>query len=536
MRVATIKIIHAFSKFYYFSIRHQFKFLILSLGLGIFWLVSYIMAPLDEQFLDKSQIVRLYHSESVDVYGAAVLRDRYTGFPWKIDFDDQAQIFSNAQLFENGVAMPHDYNSYQAIEKNGKGQYAFFYGKSLRLDNNLKGKGLVYFTTFDNSNPITNNKEYRFRARLIVDPTITKTIWTFIVIVFVLIIAVNKSILTFIKQSKTVLLCFFILLFLNEINQTLVNSTIDLEWGLKIATSVKGALFNLSNNFFKEQSLFYGGDSLLLPFLAALLGTNKSLGIFYIFQVVLQYMLVPIIAIALYLKSESRWIFYLTIGLFIFSRPDLYYVRLQQTDQLTLLFLLIMALSNRFLLILVCSFLASMSHFLLAAFSSLTLICIWYAQSHSNIKSKVLAVIMGLLATKLFITFWFSYYNYHMPIGRFLLNLEFIMNRDEYIFLFRPLEVFYLPSLSFYIVFILLIAFYLLTQKIRMVLALTFSISLAFSLTLISRDGLRIFTVTILAAYLYALYDVVSRFGIEAPKILERIKNRKKVKILNFTI
>jgi len=171
-----------------------------------------------------------------------------------------------------------------------------------------------------------------------------------------------------------------------------------------------------STTIFQPQSAYYA-ESILLPLIAKLLGVTKSLEAYKILCGMFTLSILPLTAIFAQRFFQNRYKTLIFIVLFGFCFQYLQYYILGYPDPLTILLLVLAVFQKRLILMFGLLVLAMLSHFSMAALSSIGLLGMLYFSTISNnslAKKSALVVIAAILSGKALLLAWYSVFHYRL--------------------------------------------------------------------------------------------------------------------------
>lgn len=262
----------------------------------------------------------------------------------------------------------------------------------------------------------------------------------------------------------------------------------------------------LSQTLFEPQS-FYIAESILLPLLAKIIHANETTITFRLFCSALTISILPIIAVCYQAKYKNTIKTLIFIGILTFTFHYLSAFNLGFPDPLTLILIAIAILATSPTAIFSAIFLAALSHFSMTLVGVVLVIPILLFYDRSTQKSNIVVIkslILGLIVGKLFLYLWNTVFSYHL-IDRTAWAIEHGMDGFIRRYTESPSAFWLMPGAPFLVVYAAIILFFLSHRKYVFSSLLVVVLAIAYTTCFFTLDGLRVFAVIILAAYLLLL-------------------------------
>ena len=278
----------------------------------------------------------------------------------------------------------------------------------------------------------------------------------------------------------------------------------------------------LSLNIFKPQTRF-SAESILVPLLGKIFGASKSAYSYQMFIALFQFAILPLVALILSRYITNTFAAYFALIIFAFSFTHLRNYYLGFPDAVTMLCLIVFAVSTNNKSIFISALLAFLSHFTLTIFGGIAIFSILFflkKENYLRIKfwNKLSLFITAMIIGKLALLMWYRLFQYNFS------------NRFNYIFEHRSVgwfieqykshinEFWTTPGLLF-LFCNLVICTYLLMKERRLFIGWLCAFSTAYLCLFMSEDGLRIFSVVIVGSYVLLLIKVVPELSLDLIKL-----------------
>ena len=262
----------------------------------------------------------------------------------------------------------------------------------------------------------------------------------------------------------------------------------------------------LSQTLFEPQS-FYIAESILLPLLAKIIRANETTITFRLLCSALTISILPIIATCYQAKYKNTIKTLIFIGILTFTFHYLSAFNLGFPDPLTLILIAIAILATSPAAIFSAIFLAALSHFSMTLVGVVLVLPILLFYDRSTQKSNIVVIkslISGVIAGKLFLYLWNTVFSYHL-IDRTAWAVQHGMDGFIRRYTDSPSAFWLMPGLSFLLVYVAITLFFLCLRKYIFSLILIAILGIAYATCFFTVDGLRVFAVIVLAAYLLLL-------------------------------
>lgn len=269
----------------------------------------------------------------------------------------------------------------------------------------------------------------------------------------------------------------------------------------------------LSQDIYSPQTNFYA-ESVLFPWLAFMLGANKNWLFFKIFSSFSTILILPTIAYFASRYFVGAWRSWVFLLLFVLTYRYLWRTyNLGYPDQITIIFLSVIALQRQYLAAFLFALLATMSHFTVALISVLGLMLLVIATpglSKTVRWTFVKYVALGLLVGRLILAVWYLSFEYQLQ-SRLDWAVDFglagFIERYEQ----SPKGFWLTPGIPFLIVYSAIFAWMCCRRWFYFALVMVVCLALAYTALFMTIDGLRVFAVVISAPYIFILKIVVEQ-------------------------
>ena len=262
----------------------------------------------------------------------------------------------------------------------------------------------------------------------------------------------------------------------------------------------------LSQTLFEPQS-FYIAESILLPLIAKIIRANETTITFRILCSALTISILPIIASCYQARYKNIVKTLILIIILAFTFQYLSAFNLGFPDPLTLIFIAIAILTTSPTVTFSAIFLATLSHFSMTLVGIVLVIPMLFFYERSiqkNNRTTVKYLILGLIAGKLFLYLWNFVFSYQL-IDRTAWAVEHGLNSFIRRYTESPSAFWLMPGVLFLFFYSAITLFFLSLRKYIFSLILVAVLGIAYVTCFFTVDGLRVFAVIILAAYLLLL-------------------------------
>jgi hypothetical protein len=262
----------------------------------------------------------------------------------------------------------------------------------------------------------------------------------------------------------------------------------------------------LSQTLFEPQS-FYIAESILLPLLAKIIHANETTITFRLLCSALTISILPIIATCYQAKYKNTIKTLILIGILTFTFQYLTAFNLGFPDPLTLILIAIAVLTTSPIAIFSAISLAALSHFSMTLVGVVLVIPILLFYDRPTQKSNIVVIkslILGLIAGKLFLYLWNTVFSYHL-IDRTAWAVQHGMDGFIRRYTESPSAFWLMPGAPFLFAYVTIVLFFLSNRKYVFSSLLVVILGIAYATCFFTLDGLRVFAVIILAAYLLLL-------------------------------
>lgn len=271
--------------------------------------------------------------------------------------------------------------------------------------------------------------------------------------------------------------------------------------------------FDFTRTIYQPQTI-YLAESVLFPWLAFLMGAGKHwlfYKLFCSFATILSLPAIAYFAMKYFNAPLKSWVFLL---IFLLSYNNLwgpYYIGMP--DPLTVVLLVAASFERRPLAIFILITLAAVTHFSITLIATLCFVSL-LAFSHSTTKEFKTAIIkyalLGLIAGRLLLAIWFYRFKYQLNT-----RIDYVTDLGLTHFIDRysadVAGYWMTPGWVFLATCVMLLAWLLKRKQYGFALMLSGSLILAYIALFFTRDGLRVFAVTIISAYVFALKEFIDQ-------------------------
>ena len=262
----------------------------------------------------------------------------------------------------------------------------------------------------------------------------------------------------------------------------------------------------LSQTLFEPQS-FYIAESILLPLIAKIIHANETTVAFRLLCAALTISILPIIATCYQAKYKNIVKTLILVTILTFTFQYLSAFNLGFPDPLTLIFIAIAILATNPMAIFSAIFLAALSHFSMTVVAVMLAIPILFFCERPIQKNNMVIIkslLFGLIAGKLFLYLWNIVFSYQL-IDRTAWAIQHGMAGFIRRYAESPLNFWLLPGVPFLFAYAVITLFFVSLRKYVFSLTLIATLGGAYATCFFTLDGIRVFAVIVLAAYLVLL-------------------------------
>ena len=256
-----------------------------------------------------------------------------------------------------------------------------------------------------------------------------------------------------------------------------------------------------------EPNTFYIAESILLPLLAKTIHANDTTVTYRLLCAFLTISILPILSVFYHAQHKNIVKTSIFTVVFALTFKYLYDFRLGFPDPITIILIALATLTKRPVIIFVASFLATLSHFSmsLVAFVLLALALLAQPRSDQTTTFKhVTLTALGLIAGKLFIFIWSFLFSYNI-----VTRTDWALEHGLTLFLNHysasPTNFWLTPGIQFLLAYAALTLYFIKLKKLLFSTALLAILGIAYLTNFFTVDGLRVFAVIILGAYIFLL-------------------------------
>ena len=271
--------------------------------------------------------------------------------------------------------------------------------------------------------------------------------------------------------------------------------------------------FEFSRSIYQSQKSYFA-ESILLPWVALLLGASKHWLFYKLFGSFLNLLVLPVIAYtaANYFNHAGKsWIFILVLLFTYRYLSETYYLGFP--DPVTIMLLAGAAFQRKPIPLFILVVLAAVSHFSMTviAVGALTMLVVTSPNFTKQYKlSYVKHAVSALLLSKVLLALWFYRFKY-IPYGR----LEWAIDYGLASFIHRyqaDLSGFWLtPGIPFLVVVGMIVCLTIARHNFLFALATLLAVAAGYLALFFTIDGLRVFAVVTSAAYIFILKETIEQ-------------------------
>ncbi|MEI6685752.1 MAG: hypothetical protein WCN64_06430 [Planctomycetota bacterium] len=267
---------------------------------------------------------------------------------------------------------------------------------------------------------------------------------------------------------------------------------------------------DFSRTIFQANSAYYA-ESILLPLIARLIKVSNSLLAYKYLCAILTCLILPVFTWCSLkiLKNRVQAIIFTLLFASTFQYLEFYILGFP--DPLTILFLGIAAFSRKSIYVLMCICLAGLSHFSMALLGACGLAILFLFAPFIEKKLRIglaIASILGVLIARIFLALWYLIFNYEL-----ISRVDFIFHKGAGFFIERyqsNIAGFWLtPGIPFLLFYAIITGFFIYRRNYYFAIAAICSLSLGYFSIFITIDGLRVFAVTIVSAYILLMISFI---------------------------
>ena len=267
---------------------------------------------------------------------------------------------------------------------------------------------------------------------------------------------------------------------------------------------------DFSRTIFQSNSAYYA-ESILLPLIARLIKASNSLLAYKYLCAILTCLILPVFTWCSLkiLKNRVQAIIFTLLFASTFQYLEFYILGFP--DPLTILFLGIAAFSRKSIYVLMFICLAGLSHFSMALLGACGITMLFLFAPFIEKKLRIclaIASILGILIARIFLALWYLIFNYEL-----ISRVDFIFNKGAGFFIERyqsNIAGFWLtPGIPFLLFYAITIGFFIHRRNYYFAITAICSLSLAYFSIFITIDGLRVFAVTIVGAFLLLIISII---------------------------
>jgi len=256
-----------------------------------------------------------------------------------------------------------------------------------------------------------------------------------------------------------------------------------------------------------EPNTFYIAESILLPLLAKVIHANGTTVAYRLLCGFLTISVLPILSVCYHIQHKNIFKTFFFTVIFALSFKYLYDFRLGFPDPITIILIAIATLTKRPALIFVASFLATLSHFSMSLVAFVLLALAHLAQPRGDQTATLKHIsltALGLIAGKLFIYLWSFLFSYNL-VTRTDWALEYGLTLFLNHYHASPTNFWLTPGIQFLLAYAAVTLFFIKRQNIIFSTALLGILGIAYLTNFFTVDGLRVFAVIIVGAYVFIL-------------------------------
>ena len=271
--------------------------------------------------------------------------------------------------------------------------------------------------------------------------------------------------------------------------------------------------FDFSRTIYQPQTI-YLAESVLFPWIAFLMGAGKHwlmYKLFCSFATVLSVPAIAYFAMKYFDHPLKAWAFLL---IFLATYRNIwgpYYIGMP--DPLTVVLLVAISFERRPLAVFFLTTLAAVTHFSITFIAIFCFISLLICSTSNTKEFKIVAVkyaVLGLIAGKLLLAIWFYRFKYQLNTRiDYATDLGLMHFVERYL---ADVTGYWLtPGWPFLVVLFALVLWSIKNKQYLFALMILGSVTLAYIALFFTRDGLRVFAVAIVGAYVYMLKEFIDQ-------------------------
>ena len=267
----------------------------------------------------------------------------------------------------------------------------------------------------------------------------------------------------------------------------------------------------LSQNLFLP-NYSYLSESILLPLIAKLLDANINYQTYLTICSAITLLILPLVVYFSKNIFNNAVKSLLLILLLALTFQYFYKYWLGFPDPLTIILVVIPCFYRKQNLIFLAAFFAGLSHFSMALIAlSGCAVLLYFSNQPDKIDSKnsIKSIILGLCISKGILWIWYFLFKYQLNSRLdivFEYGISFFIKQYE-----ASIVGFWLtPGPSFLFLYLFIFLYFIYIKRVIFAFAMVVPLLLAYTAVFLTTDGLRVFSVTIVSAYVYILKEFVN--------------------------
>jgi hypothetical protein len=268
----------------------------------------------------------------------------------------------------------------------------------------------------------------------------------------------------------------------------------------------------LSDELFRP-NFSYIAESILLPFVAKIVGANVSSQGYRILCVYLVLLILPVLTVAVEQATHSLIKTLVFILFFSVSFRYLWQFQLGFPDPLTIILIMIAAVSNHSRVIFFALCLAALSHFSMTLLAGITLIIFHFVRDESLLKQTekieaIKTIVWALIVGRCILSIWYFLFEYNLT-GRASIAYREGMRVFTGRYNSDVLQFWLTPGVTFLALCFTSIIFFTFSKRYKIAAGTLLALALAYLALFFTLDGLRVFAVVISGFYVRLLMVLI---------------------------
>ena len=518
-----------------FSTRHRWKFLAAALISATILVTSIVFRPKGEIEIHPENIVAINTAHGI---GYAAQINLSTSFFWEINTKTM-RFSENGKELINYPALANP----DRITAMGEGSFGVAQRKALRKEFGWKKiDGELVFIPFNNYDPRIGGHKYLLNASISLNNILFKAI---------LMICFLSIFLFFAKFIYVILLDIHIdVSIIKKMQGNNIDPKIQLSPNIALVLLLIGIFLELNNFFVYRYSFFnsshfseylyftinvfnrvygYFAESIFVPLIGYSIGVPDIILAYKIFVLSISLFILPSILFLGYFHFKNLFVTILFGLIFFVCFPFDRYPLTGAPDPMTIIFLIMAAMTKDYRVVFFSVVGAGLCHFTLATFAIIGLCLCFISFNRSDKNGRILVTysIYGLISAFIILQIWFTVFRYS-PVSRMAQNLLYLSDpqTSQAIYVNRISELFMVPGIEFLISLGVILVYFIIFRNFIFIICLLISVLLSYVAVTFSSDGIRIFSVAITGAYVFALREFVESIFEILPMWWRNLKKR----------